>query len=126
MFHSLASNVYKKIVERNDNEPIDSEFLTQHLKQIVEVCFRAQRYLHGSDLDCVEETKGAATELLILLERIIDPSKFMEACVLIQQKLDKHKQERKREQKTEYITDSKAYAMRKVILFNFSNNLDVL
>ena len=89
-------------------------FIQSHLKQMVEVAYRAQRYLHSPDPDCVRETKEAAEVLLENLERLVSPSLFIRVTSQVQQQLDKNKATKKMKEKTEFVNNPKLYAMRKV------------
>lgn len=93
---------------------LDVSFIQSHLKQMVEVAFRAQRYLHSPDPDCVRETKEAATLLLDELERLVSAPLFIRVTSQVQQQLDRNKATKKMKEKTEFVNNPKLYAMRKV------------
>ena len=93
---------------------LDGPFLSGHVQQMVEVANRAQRYLHGGDPVVIKATSDAAVSMMESLERVVDPAVFMEACISVQKRLDKHKAEKKAALKTESVFDPRAHAMKKV------------
>ena len=93
---------------------IGLDFLSNHLKQMIEVVARAQRYLHGPDPTAIALTKETALLLLDQLERVISPSQFIEVTMQVQQRLDKNKADKRMKEKTEYVNNPRVYAMRKV------------
>ena len=93
---------------------IGLDFLSNHLKQMIEVIARARRYLHGPDPTAIALTKETALLLLDQLERVISPSQFIEVTMQVQQRLDKNKADKRMKEKTEYVNNPRVYAMRKV------------
>lgn len=135
MFESLIASCH----ETDQRNTLDLNFLESHAKQIVEIAFRAKRYLHSPDPDTVKQTSEAATVLLDAMERTINSPLFIAVCTNVQQKLDRNKVDKKIKLKTEFVMNPKAYAMKKVrkykeivyILFlnivsNRSLNLDMM
>lgn len=86
---------------------------------MVEVAYRAQRYLHGPDPECIRDTKEAAEMLLESLERLVSPPLFIRITSEVQQQLDKNKATKKMKEKTEFVNNPKLYAMRKVNILYF-------
>ena len=115
VFASLVKSCHDE--ETNSDTNLTVQFIESHLKQMVEVAFRAQRYLHGPDPTCVRETKEAASLLLDQLERLVRPSLFIGVTTEMQQMLDKNKAQKKMKEKVEYTSNPKLYAMKKVHIF---------